>query len=405
MITPSFSLTATERVLPRLALDFTTASLDPRVTFTRTGNTATVVNSSGLIAPINADLPRFDFDPITLVCKGLLIEESRSNLILRSQELDTVPWVGSVTANSATAPDGTTTADTVSSSTHPVTVTAGAAITASIFLKKNNNNWFRFTFRSADFVNGFRIWVNLDTGSAGAANSFGTGVYTSSNVTSFNNGWYRVSLVGNIPSTAGVLELRSVDADNGGTTTGTAYAWGSQLEAGAFATSYIPTVASTVTRSADTAVMTSTNFSDWYNATEGTFVISGQRVFTGNIPGFPWLFSVNDNTSNNQMGVLGSGGTTTIFPGMKAAGADQLSFVTGNWNANPRKVAFAYKENSTQFAFNATASATDTSCLVPSVSRMSIGNNLGASFWSGTYAYLYYYPQRLTSSELAAFTK
>jgi hypothetical protein len=47
MITPSFSLTATERVLPRLALDFTTASLDPRVTFTRSGATATRVNSSG----------------------------------------------------------------------------------------------------------------------------------------------------------------------------------------------------------------------------------------------------------------------------------------------------------------------------------------------------------------------
>ena len=48
MITPSFSLTATERVLPRMALDFTTAVLDPRVTFTRTGNTATVTNSSGV---------------------------------------------------------------------------------------------------------------------------------------------------------------------------------------------------------------------------------------------------------------------------------------------------------------------------------------------------------------------
>jgi len=84
MISPSFSLTATERVLPRMALDFTTALLDPRITFTRTGNTATVVNSSGVIAAINADLPRFDFDPTTLVCKGLLIEETRTNLLLNS---------------------------------------------------------------------------------------------------------------------------------------------------------------------------------------------------------------------------------------------------------------------------------------------------------------------------------
>ena len=84
MITPSFALTATERVLPRMALDFTTATLDPRVTFTRTGDTATVTNSSGVITAINANLPRFDFDPTTLVCKGLLIEEARTNLLLNS---------------------------------------------------------------------------------------------------------------------------------------------------------------------------------------------------------------------------------------------------------------------------------------------------------------------------------
>ena len=56
MITPSFGLTATERVLPNLALDFTTAVLDSRVTFSRTGNTATVIKSSGYVTPINADL-------------------------------------------------------------------------------------------------------------------------------------------------------------------------------------------------------------------------------------------------------------------------------------------------------------------------------------------------------------
>jgi len=55
MITPSFGLTATERVLPRLALDFTTASLDPRITFTRALDTATRVNASGNIETVLAD--------------------------------------------------------------------------------------------------------------------------------------------------------------------------------------------------------------------------------------------------------------------------------------------------------------------------------------------------------------
>lgn len=60
MITASYSLTAIERVLPRRAFDFTTANLYARVTIARAGNTATAINSSGVIALVNADLPRFD---------------------------------------------------------------------------------------------------------------------------------------------------------------------------------------------------------------------------------------------------------------------------------------------------------------------------------------------------------
>ena len=102
MISPSLGLTATERVLPRLALDFTTASLDARITFTRSGNTATVTNSSGVIAAINADLPRFDYDPTTLVCKGLLIEEARTNLLTTSK-IDGTVLVTQIVATTAVA--------------------------------------------------------------------------------------------------------------------------------------------------------------------------------------------------------------------------------------------------------------------------------------------------------------
>lgn len=84
MITPSFALTATERVLPRMAVDFTTAVTDSRVVTTRANNTATRFNSSGVIEIVNANLPRYDYDPVTLVCLGQLIEEARTNLLLNS---------------------------------------------------------------------------------------------------------------------------------------------------------------------------------------------------------------------------------------------------------------------------------------------------------------------------------
>lgn len=84
MITPAYGLTASAISLPKLALDFTTAVLDSRITFARALNTATRINQNGLIELVNADLPRFNYDPITLVCQGLLIEESRTNLLLNS---------------------------------------------------------------------------------------------------------------------------------------------------------------------------------------------------------------------------------------------------------------------------------------------------------------------------------
>ena len=84
MMSPAYAITATERILPSVVFDFTSATLDARINFARANNTATVIDSSGNIAAINADLPRFDYDPSTLICRGLLIEEQRTNLLLNS---------------------------------------------------------------------------------------------------------------------------------------------------------------------------------------------------------------------------------------------------------------------------------------------------------------------------------
>lgn len=84
MITPGYSLTATASILPSMVLDFTTAATDARVVTTRLLNTATRFNSSGAIEIVNANLARYDFNPVTLICKGQLIEPSATNLFLNS---------------------------------------------------------------------------------------------------------------------------------------------------------------------------------------------------------------------------------------------------------------------------------------------------------------------------------
>lgn len=330
MITPSFALTATERVLPRMALDFTTASLDSRITFTRTGNTATVTNSSGVIAAINANLPRFDFNPTTLACKGLLIEETRTNLLLNSLI------------------DGT------NLSTQSVTTTAVS--------------------QTLSFYGTGQIVL---TGTS-SATVVGTGAYPARQTLTFT-------------PTAGVLTL---------TVTGTVqYA---QLEVGAFATSFIPTDGTTKTRNADLATMTGTNFSDWFNASEGTFVCKASIPYTAAGNRGPWR--VDDNSDTNRMMVRNAGGSTDFR--VITAGSSVVSLQNAITANTVFQSAAAYKNNSYAAALNGAGFATDTAGTVPTVSVMRIGDPTASTAIMGsTIERIYYYPQRLTDNEVTAFSK
>jgi hypothetical protein len=333
MITPSYGLTATERVLPKLALDFTTASLDLRVTFTRTGNTATVTNSSGVIVGINADLPRFDYDPTTLVCKGLLIEESRTNVLLNSSI------------------DGTSLA------TQIVTVTAAA--------------------RTLSFYGSGTIVLS----GTHSATVNGSGAYPTRTTLTFT------------PS-AGALTL---------TVTGTVQF--AQLETASYATSFIPTEATAVTRNADLVKMTGTNFSDWFNATEGTFQIEA-TTFATSYANAGVIFNVNDTTGTNQMGTQRTSALVSNSFVTESA-SQQYTGTLGALVINtPFKVALAYKLNNVAAGTNGAATPTDTSCNVPIVNQINIGNRYdNGRFLNGWFQKINFYNQRITNAELAAFTK
>ena len=73
---------------PTLDLDFTTGALDPRITFTR-ASTATYFDSTGVMQTAATNAPRFDYDPVTHVLRGLLMEDTRTNLLLNSATLGT----------------------------------------------------------------------------------------------------------------------------------------------------------------------------------------------------------------------------------------------------------------------------------------------------------------------------
>lgn len=131
---------------PSLDLDFTKITAetwDNRVTFSR-GSTATRVGPTGLIETVASGVPRIDYDPVTLACRGLLIEEQRSNRLSWSEDFSNAVWVktnATVTANAVASPSGATDADTLTATAGNATVvqsiTPGAGSqTQSIYLKR-----------------------------------------------------------------------------------------------------------------------------------------------------------------------------------------------------------------------------------------------------------------------------
>lgn len=404
MITPSFNLTATERVLPRLALDFTTASLDSRVTFTRSGNTATVVNSSGLVATINANLPRFDYNPVTLACKGLLIEESRTNLCLYSDNLQSSTGVWGLTSctaveNDINGPDGTLSAEKLTATgsfprlAQTITLVDNTNYTISIFVKKGDAYVFSlYVVNKANTT--IQTFFDVNAGTV----TSGTGT-----IEPYANGFYRCSMTFNSASGATAPVLRFVNNAQGvtGGWSGTnyLYAWGAQLEAGAFATSYIPTTASQVTRSADVATMTGTNFSDWFNATEGAFDVAFQYI-NGGAGGA--IFSAETGASAISNNLLLQG---TLFRVRAPTTTTACSLTVGTDSYIAISRCVAYKANSFAGAQDGASLITDTSGAVPSPDNLKIGYASSGVYLNGHFKKLAYYNLRITDAEVTAFSK
>jgi hypothetical protein len=172
--------------------------------------------------------------------RGVLIEGSRTNLLLRSQEFNNASWqdgspnIPTVAANSTAAPDGTTTADTLTAATggtgsvsrQAVTTVGSTAYNFSIFIKQGTSASSRLLVRDA--TNGVNILQTTAlTWSAGVP-SIGSTTGTWATPVQLANGWWRVSGTASTGA-GGVSCLVSIFPDNVAGT-GSLIVWGAQLE-------------------------------------------------------------------------------------------------------------------------------------------------------------------------------
>ena len=386
-----------------------TARKGPTPVFTR-ASTATFVGSDGLIQSAAINAARFDHDPSTLVSRGLLIEESRTNNVTRSQEMNLWSGAGGSTRAVSTenSPDGTTKAtlasggsagfgDLVARSLSNFTSAIGTQYTVSCFVKKINYRYVAIDYAPIRLAGAVLPFFDLDTLVFSANGSTVTG-----SITAYPNGWYRLTVSGSaiVVSTSNVdVTLCSSAGTAGSSRLGQQiYLWGAQLETGAFPTSYIPTTTASVVRSVDICSITGSAFTGFYNASAGTAVI--RSSFRENTVGRPFSFN-NGSTTNTfeafngtqLTAVIASGGTTQY---QQAPNTTMLEFNT---------FALAAEASSAMAATNGTLATAGTGIMPVGIDRLNIGNRAdGARILNGHIASLRYYKKRLPNAKLQTLT-
>ncbi len=387
------------------------AQLEQRSTVTAyTATTTTAITNYIPVLQTGAiNQARFDHDPVLGTSLGLLIEQQSTNLLLQSQFASGWTIGGgtpTLSLNTDIAPDGTLTASKLigssssgNQSIYQAVTTTAVANTQSVYAKAGEQPYLAISFGAGASTDG--AYFNLSTGALGTLKSG-----TTATITSVGNGWYRCTATRTLSAGTNYAQFEVHSADNQGAWTGNGYSgiyiFGASLEALPFPTSYIPTVASQVTRSADSAIMTGTNFSSWYNQAEGTIYGEGTSIST--------TISTLANTgvdgvlSQNSISIGHTGtGTNSNFYN---SGVLQANFAgTGSWSLTAtNKMSIAVKNNDSCSAVNGTIGTTDTVCVVPfGINAIYIGGVVSQPF-NGAIKKIAYYPIRVSNAQLQALT-
>ncbi len=225
------------------------------------------------VGPV-ANVPRLDY--LNSTCPKLLLEPQRTNLVTFSEQFDNAAWVKTtttVTANAQVSPDGYTNAETMTVSTSASivgqTMSLGAGTyTFSVYVKVISQTTAG-QMRLQGLVDAANVSVNFTP----------------------TTEWQRFTATYTAASSLTSVRVR------GESFVGTLAVWGAQLEEAAYATSYIPTLAASVTRGADAA--SKTGISSLIGQTQGTLFAE----LTANRTGIAQNFEIGDGTANNRVDV------------------------------------------------------------------------------------------------------
>jgi hypothetical protein len=278
-------------IRPTLDLDFAnTKTLDPRITFTRASG-GSYVGADGLIKYSGVNEARFDHDPETGESLGLLIEQDKTNLITRSEDL-TTGWDlnGDVTVLGGNiSPDGRDTAYLVKDSRSSSNLIGQNNLRKQLTSRPPGT--YTLSFYAKSFISQS---INLRTR---FPDEDLTGPNGNNKLHVITNEWKRYyHEISHTKTTSGGGADRIIFYSGNEDF----YIWGAQLEEGAFPTSYIPTQASTRTRAADNPKILGDNFKTFYNSNEFTMQCIFSKYFFSTVAPYPLTIS-SSNTSDTTV--------------------------------------------------------------------------------------------------------
>ncbi len=413
-------------IRPTLDLNFAaTKTLDHRITFTR-DSAGTYVDELGIIRYATNNVPRFDHDPTTGESLGLLIEESSTNLM---PSTDASSWTTETTkrttvANDTTAPDGSNTGVRFGGATGQTSAyfynyssssISSGKTTASWYVKAGTNRYIYIQVIAGTTNNRYAVLFDMDNDAAfvhdhteGTVSGNG---YARQDV---GNGWFRLSATMDKSQAGDVYALIGLSDDGNDTWATSAiktitgnpsnyvYVWGPQAEDKSYTTSFIPTNGTAATRGQDTAKITGTNFTNFYNQTEGTLVAHYYSTFDDN-----YIANIENvaTPGDDRIGLV----NYSAYQGYVETGnSSQASIDNGTPTVGGvNKVAFAFKANDFAVSLNSATPTTDTNGTMPTVDRMMIGSRYGGQYdiLKSSIRQLTYYPKRLPNAQLQGLTQ
>jgi hypothetical protein len=219
----------------------------------------------------------------------------------------------------------------------------------------------------------------------------------------FGNGWYRCSITMDATITNSYIQIAVVDYDNSVSNSlvgGNIYAWGAQVEEGSYATSYIPTNGSVVTRSAETA----NGSGDAATFSDSQGVLMAEISALAN-DGTSRRIAISDGSYSNRVYLEFDEVSNKIFFTIISGGNSYFITYPSFDLTISSKIALKYKLNDMALWFNGIKVGENPIAIMPiNLSELAFDDGGNTSKFYGKTKQIQYYNSALTDSELEQLT-